>query len=281
MRVFLTAALLSLPLMLHASGEHLMNTALRHYERGEYYNTITETMRYRYLYPSGERYGESLILSGMASYRGGDSGGAINSFQETFNLFPDSCYGQQGLHYLGMVRLVSGSTAFALNNFLEYNYIYKEGYFYEDSLFYLCLARALSEDYNEAQNAIGYYREIFPEGNYTDRAISLSNKIKYEQEKVKKSPLKAAIASAFVPGLGYVYTENYMLGLFSFATNGLFIYLIYDGYRKKNNFQMIFFSLVELSFYNYAIIGSIKSAHDYNDSGSFKRELVLGIKKQF
>ncbi|MFA5517982.1 MAG: hypothetical protein WDA74_01870 [Spirochaetota bacterium] len=281
MRVFLTAVFLFLPLMLHASGDHLMNTALRHFERGEYYNTITETMRYRYLYPSGERYGESLILSGMASYRGGDNSGAINSFQETFNLFPDSYYGQQGLHYLGMVRLASGSTAFALNNFLEYNYIYKEGYFYEDSLFYLCLARALSEDYNEAQNAIGYYREIFPEGSYTDRAISLSNKIKYEQEKVQKSPLKAAVASALVPGLGYVYTENYMLGLFSFATNGLFIYLIYDGYRKKNNFQMIFFSLVELSFYNYAIMGSIKSAYDYNDSGSFKRELVLGIKKQF
>lgn len=280
MKFFSAAALFFLPVMLYASGDHLINTASHHFERGEYYNAITETMRYRYLYPSGERYGESLILSGMALYKGGDTGDAINIFQETFTFFPDSYYGQQGLYYLGMVRLVSGSTSFALNNFQEYNYIYKEGYFYEDSIFYLCLARALSEDYTGAQSAINYYKDIFPEGNYTDRAESLSIMIKHEEEKLKKSPLKAA-ALALVPGLGYVYTENYMLGFLSFATNSLFIYLIYDGYKKKNNFQMIFFSLVELSFYNYSIIGSIKSAHDYNDSGPFKRELVLGIKKQF
>ena len=57
--------------------------------------------------------------------------------------------------------------------------------------------------------------------------------------------------------------------------------MIYDGYRKKNEFQMIFFSIIELSFYNYAIIGSIQSAHEYNDSASFKREVIMGIKKTF
>ncbi len=264
-----------------ASGGHLLDTAYLHLEKGEYYNTITETMRYRYLYPSGERYSESLMLEGRAYAGGGDAGRAIALFQESYRTYPDSYYGQQGLLYLGLVRLINGSTAFALNNFQEYNFIYKEGYFYEDSLFYLCAARALSEQYNEAQSLLEYYKDIFPEGNYIERADALSAMIKDEQERPAKSPFIAALSSAIVPGLGYVYTEKYLLGLFSFATNGLLVYMIYDGYRKKNEFQMIFFSIIELSFYNYAIIGSIQSAHEYNDSASFKREVIMGIKKTF
>jgi tetratricopeptide (TPR) repeat protein len=270
-----------IPAMIYAAGNHLIDTASVYMERGEYFNAITETMRYRYLYPSGERYGESLIISGKAYYKGGATGEAMSMFHESFRHSPDSYYGQQGLYYLGMVRLVSGSTAFALNNFQEYNYIYRNGYFYEDSLFYLCVARALSEDYIGAESSIENYMRIFPEGDYREKAENLSLMIKNENEKPLKSPLKAAGASAVIPGLGYIYTENYTLGFLSSATNSLFLYLIYDGYKKQNDLQMIFFSLVELSFYNYSIIGSIKSAHDYNSSDSFKKELVMGVKKEF
>lgn len=270
-----------IPSFAAASGDHLLDTAYLHLEKGEYYNVVTETMRYRYLYPSGDRYSESLLLEGRAYAGDGDAGKAIALFQESYRTFPDTYYGQQGLLYLGLVRLINGSTSFALNNFQEYNFIYKEGYFYEDSLFYLCAARALSEQYIEAQSLIEYYKEIFPGGKYAERADTLSVMIKNEQERPRKSPFTAAFSSALVPGLGYVYTEKYLLGLFSFATNGLFIYMIYDGYRKKNEFQMIFFSIIELSFYNYAIIGSIQSAHEYNDSASFKREVIMGIKKTF
>jgi tetratricopeptide (TPR) repeat protein len=281
MRFIVSALIFFIPAMICAAGNHLIDTASVYMERGEYYNAITETMRYRYLYPSGEQYGESLIISGKAYYKGGAPGEAVNMFQESFRYSPDSYHGQQGLYYLGMVRLVSGSTSFALNNFQEYNYIYRNGYFYEDSLFYLCVVRALSEDYIGAESSIENYIRIFPEGNYREKAENLSLKIKNEREKPWKSPLKAAAASALIPGLGYIYTDNYTLGFISFATNGLFLYLIYDGYKKQNDLQMIFFSLVELSFYNYSIIGSIKSAHDYNSSDSFKKELIMGVKKEF
>jgi len=277
----MSALFIFIPAVIYSAGNHLIDTASVYMERGEYFNAITETMRYRYLYPSGERYGESLIISGTAYFKGGAPGEAIKMYQESFSLFPDSYHGQQGLYYLGMVRLVSGSTAFALNNFQEYNYIYQNGYFYEDSLFYLCVARAFSEDYIGAESSIENYKRIFPEGAYTARAENLSLMIKKEKERPRKSPLKAAAASAIIPGLGYFYTENYSIGVLSFATNGLFLYLIYDGYKKKNDFQMIFFSLVELSFYNYSIIGSIRSAEEYNNSASFKKELIMGIKKEF
>jgi hypothetical protein len=80
---------------------------------------------------------------------------------------------------------------------------------------------------------------------------------------------------------GYFYTGNYRLGAISLLTNGALILLAYDGYRRENSFQMIFFSIVELSFYNYSIVGSIRSAYEYNDSSYMKKEILAGIKTGF
>ena len=85
-----------------------------------------------------------------------------------------------------------------------------------------------------------------------------------QRQRPKKSLYAAGLSSALIPGSGYFYTEKYMLGIFSFLTNGALIYGIYDGYKKKDTFQMIFFSVIEFSFYNYSIVGSIKSADEYN-----------------
>ena len=44
---------------------------------------------------------------------------------------------------------------------------------------------------------------------------------------------------------------------------------------------MIFFSVVEFSFYNYSIVGSVKSAHEYNGGDDFRKEVLAGIKTGF
>jgi len=59
------------------------------------------------------------------------------------------------------------------------------------------------------------------------------------------------------------------------------IYGIYDGFKKKRKVQMIFFSLMEFSFYNYSIVGSIKSAREYNEVNDSNREALLGFKTAF
>ena len=65
------------------------------------------------------------------------------------------------------------------------------------------------------------------------------------------------------------------------ATNGALIYGIYDGDRKKDRYQMIFFSVIEFSFYNYSLFGSVKSADEYNRNSALKKELLMGMKGYF
>jgi len=269
------------PLNLSAGGEKIIETARLHYRNGDYYSSITESMRYQHLYPEGDLYAESMIIMGKSYYKGGNREKALGIFTESYRKFPDERGGEEGLFCSGIARLLSGSYYFAARTFQEYNFVYGSGIFYEDSVFSLCAARALAENYDEAERLLAEYKTIFPEGKYRGDAERLAELVSAEKNRGRKSPLLAGAASALLPGSGYFYTGNYRLGAISMLTNGLLLFLAYDGYRKENSFQMLFFSVVEFSFYNYSIVGSVKSARDYNDGSAFRRELLLGFKAGF
>lgn len=273
--------MLLLNINLFADGADIMKMAEYYYKNGEYYNAITESMRYQHLNPAGELYPSSMILMGKSFYQGGNPEKALQLFTGCYDTFPKTAQGEEGLYYSGIVRILSGSYYFGTRTFQEYNFVYKGGIFYEDSVFNLCRARALAENYDEAARIILDYKNLFPDGKYSAEADKLALVIETERNREKKSPLFAGVSSAIIPGSGFLYTGDYRLGVISMATNGALILLAYDGYRRSNAFQMIFFSVIEFSFYNYSIVGSVKSAQEYNDPDSFRRELLMGIKTGF
>jgi len=273
--------LLLLNLHLYADGKDIIETAGYYYKNGEYYNAITESMRYQHLYPKGGLFSSSMIIMGKSYYRGGRPNWAIEIFGECYDRYSGMPQGEEGLYYSGIVRILSGSYYFGARTLQEYNFVYKGGLFYEDAVFNLCRARALAENYDEALRLVKSYREIFPSGRYLADADSLEAAINHERNRDKKSLLIAGLSSAVIPGSGYFYTGNYRLGAVSMATNGALLFLAYNGYSRGNYFQMIFFSVIEFSFYNYSIVGSVKSAHEYNDGDDFRKEVLTGIKTGF
>lgn len=264
-----------------ANDGSLVDTAEFYYSKKEYYNAITELMRYQFLYPDGAMYPDSMVLMGKSYFMGGNSSSAASIFSDCYKKYPDTSFGQQALFYSGYIRLSEGSFYYALKMFQEYNFVYKNGDFYEDSVFNMCLAEILAENYSDAQNALEAYRKQFPGGRFVEEAGILTAKISEEQNRPHKSPWIAGISSAIIPGLGYIYTEKYLLGLFSMLSNASLIYLAYDGYRDGNMFKMVIFSVVEFSFYNWSLGGSIMSAYEYNDSREFQKEIRLHIKRPF
>jgi hypothetical protein len=264
-----------------SSGRDLIDLADYHYSKKEYYNSITESLRYQFLYPNGDLYPQSMIIIGKSYYKGGSKERALSVLSECYNRFTDNEAGERALFYSGLIRIDSGSYRFAAKNFQEYNYVYNKGLFYEESIINLSLVYTLAENYDEAEEKLIEYNKLFPGGRFKKKAEELSIRIKEAESRPEKSLLAAGLLSAVIPGSGYFYTGNYMLGLFSAGTNAALIYGIYGGYKKKNQFQMIFFSVIEFSFYNYSLVGSIKSAHEYNEGENFKKELILGFKSEF
>ena len=282
MKKFLTAiCFFYLILPGFSSEKGLIDLAEYHYNQKEYYNSITESMRYQFLYPHGMLFPRSMLIMGKSYYKGGDKSKALSIFSECYTRYTKAEDGERALFYSGLIRLDTGSYYYAAKNFQEYNYVYNNGIFQEDVLINLSLVYVLAENYDEAENKLLEYKRKFPEGKLLKKADDLSVRIAEAKQRPEKSLLAAGLSSAIIPGSGYFYTENYMLGLFSLLTNGALIYGIYDGYKKKDPFQMLFFSVIEFSFYNYSIVGSVKSADEYNENSKFKREVVLGFKTAF
>ena len=70
-------------------------------------------------------------------------------------------------------------------------------------------------------------------------------------------------------------------GFFSFLSNAFFLYLIYNGVKTDNMYQVFFCSFVELSFYQYSIYGAMREVTHYNSRENFYQKVRLGISTDF
>lgn len=79
-----------------------------------------------------------------------------------------------------------------------------------------------------------------------------------------KSPIKAALFSAVIPGSGKVYTEEIGDGIYAFLLSGLFAFLAYDNFRAQHDFRAWLFAGLSAGFYAGNVYGSYASAQIYN-----------------
>lgn len=95
--------------------------------------------------------------------------------------------------------------------------------------------------------------------------VKFSELLLATQQPPAKSPLKAALLSAIVPGLGKIYTGKTGDGITAFLTTGLMAFLAVDNYRHGHDFRCAVFSVSGVLFYAGAIYGSAASAQIENE----------------
>lgn len=264
-----------------ASEKEIIRLSRLHLQKGEYYNAITEAMRYRYLYPEGRYIPESMLLTGKAYFLGGNYNQANKMLHRCFDTYKDRDEGEEALYTLAYMRMTTGSPFYANRLYQQYQYLYEKGRFRESVLADRCYTLALMNELGDAKNTISDYYTLYPNGRYSDNLKELALLINEEAERPRKSIWVSLIGSIFLPGFGHFYTENYATGVFSLGSNAALIYLIYDSYRDREPFRLLFFTFLELSFYQYSIFSSIRNVQDYNSREEFYRTIKLGIRGKF
>jgi len=264
-----------------ASEEEIINLARAHYNHKEYYNAITETMRYQQIYPEGRYYPESLLLMGKAYYMGDNYYKATETFTLCYDRHKNADEGEEALFQLGYLRLMKGSPYFAHRTFQEYQYIYNNGKFSEDIAVNAGYSQALMDDFEGAAISIVNYNKNYPDGKYLDNVNKLRSLLNEEINRPKKNVWVSVAGSVFVPGFGHFYTGKYTTGLLSFLSNAALIFLFYDAYRDDDAFRMLVFGLGELSFYQYSLYAAIGNVYEYNSRENFKKIVKTGIITRF
>jgi outer membrane protein assembly factor BamD (BamD/ComL family) len=264
-----------------ASEDEIIRLTRSYYDHKEYYNSITEAMRYQYNYPDGKYYPESMLIMGKSYFLGDNYYKATEIFTLCYEKFKSSAEGEESLLHLGSLRLMKGAPYYACRTFQEYQYIYNDGRFKEDAAINLTRSLALMEDYNGALKSIDDYDKNYPDGKYRDNIISLKALINGEINRPKKNVWVSVIGSVFVPGFGHFYAGQFSTGLISLLSNAVLISLFCDAYRDKDAFRMLVFGMGEMAFYQYSLYSAISNVYHYNSTENYKKEVKLGIIARF
>ena len=148
------AAVTALAVLFPARGmageDSLMECSRHFYLNGEYYNAVTEAMRYQYLYPRGVRYPESLLLMGRSLYMGGDYSGALVSMEKCSLDYRKTGAGEEAQYLLGRMRLGRGAPVFAIQSFNSYLDIYGDSLYTERVYRDRCYAALLNDDFDRS-----------------------------------------------------------------------------------------------------------------------------------
>lgn len=84
-----------------------------------------------------------------------------------------------------------------------------------------------------------------------------------------KSPVKAAILSAFIPGLGKAYAGEWGDGLTALIVTGILSYISYDNLKAHHNFRGYAAGGLAALFYAGNVYGSAAQAQIYNAQVDF------------
>jgi hypothetical protein len=277
----LLLALLAVAGPLVADDRGLFSYARALFLEGDYYNAVTELKRYQCLYPSGADYRRSLLLTGEAYFRGGDIARGAEVMETCAMEFSGSSDGQEALYILAGIRIMEGLPVNALAVVRRYRNGYPGGERRESVDLVACYAAALTGDMDRTLAEIREFRERYRQGALDTRAAALEEMVAVEALRPRKSVFLAVAGSLVIPGFGYFYTGHYMKGTLSFFSNALLIFLIYNAVRRDNTFQIVCFSLLEASFYQYSLYGAMRSVREYNGSEEFYRRVTLSFGASF
>lgn len=100
--------------------------------------------------------------------------------------------------------------------------------------------------------------------NYQSVAQELKNKPQAIQKLPQKNITAAQGMSAFIPGLGQVYAENWQDGLVSFLVNGLTISLLANSIQENRTGEALIWFTLESAWYFGGIYSAGNSAQLYN-----------------
>ncbi len=228
---------------------------------------------------------------------------AIDEYNAVINHSPnDTLQYKIGLSYFFMGRYYDAEKSY--EKLFETSFLSDEAKLeYYRSVFYLNdlysfrkmvnLKKNFPVEYSEELNKLKSYSylmdnsELPPESELLSKFDDKDKKkiiefYSWKQDPPYKSPVKAAILSAIIPGLGKFYAGEFGDGITALLFTGLFTYLAVDKFQRDQKTSAWLFTALAAFFYGGNIYGSAAAVQNYNASikFNFDNEVKLYLNKR-
>lgn len=267
--------------VLYSAEKNELRLAEKYYEKGEYYQALTEIDRMTDFYNQGKPGSDAYLLRGKTLFMGDNYTGALGSFTDCIEKFPSSPQAEEAMYLTGRTRMVYGSTLYSARDLSRYLNLFPQGRFAEDAKRDICYITALGNDLKGAREEIKNYTELHPDGKYAADLAEIDQLIIDEINRPRKSVALSVGCSFLIPGFGHFYTGKIKEGLLSLASNALFIFLTADAIVDQDRFRALFFGFVGLTFYQHSLVSAVSNVYEYNSNEKFVTRIKIRILGRF
>ena len=246
------------------------------FERGHYYQAVTEYERFIYFNPNHPSVPNALLKIAFCYKLGEQYDKAIELFRNLVDEYHNQEVGGKAAYQVGECYLESGDYELALiefENFIEDNpnHLLTEKAKWEMAWTYIYL-----EEYSSAEKRLFLIKK---DSLYQKPSQELAGALKQLPHLPRKSPLMAGVLAAVIPGAGHFYMGKKKQAIFSFITNALLFYGAYEAFASEIYAVGGLVSFFSLNYYSGNIFGALNSAHKFNKN--VREEYLEGFRRKY
>ena len=231
------------------------------FEKGHYYQAVTEYERFIYYNPDHPAVAEARLKIAFCYKLGEQYSKSIELFSTLINEYPGQEYSIVAAYNIGDCYRLDGDYEEALIQFNAFVEDYPDHPLADKAQWNSAWIYIDMEDYPSAKDHLFLVRE---NSTYQSSAQELASAIEELPHLPRKSPRLAGFLAAVIPGSGHLYTGEKKQALFTFFTNALLIFGTYEAFNRDLYVAGGFLSIFALNYYSGNIFGALNSAHKYN-----------------
>jgi len=254
----------------------LLGFANHLFERGHYYQAVTEYERFIYFNPNHPSIPKARLNIAFCYKMGEKYDKAIELFRNLVDEYHNQEVGKEAAYQVGECYLESGDYELALIEFENFiddnpNHLLTEKAKWEMAWTYIYL-----EEYASAEKQLFFIKE----GSlYQKPSQELVSALKQLPNLPRKSPIMAGLLAAVIPGAGHFYMGKKKQAVFSFITNALLFYGAYEAFASEIYAVGGLVSFFSLNYYSGNIFGALNSAHKFNKN--VREEYLEGFRRKY
>jgi tetratricopeptide (TPR) repeat protein len=257
-------------------GKSLLGFAHHLFERGHYYQAVTEYERFIYYNPDHPSVAEARLKIAFCYKLGEQYTKAVELFRKLIDEYFGQEYAIVAAFNVGECFRLNGDYEQALAEFREFVENYPGHSLADKAQWNSAWIYIEMEEYPSAQERLFLVREG---STYQIPAQELAGALEELPHLPRKSPRLAGFLAAILPGSGHLYTGEKKQALFSFVTNALLIFGTYEAFNNELYVAGGFLSLFAVNYYSGNIFGALNSAHKYNRT--VKEAFLEGYKRKY
>lgn len=163
----------------------------------------------------------------------------------------------------GYARLNYLKSYFQANDFKQYRKMFKEEHLKENDTYYPDALSLYNFSFLMDDGNLPGRENFLKSFDMRDRK-TIGKFYEFKSDPPYKSPVKAAVLSAIIPGAGKFYTHEYADGITAFLTTGILSYIAYTDFHAGYKFRGWLFVSLASGFYAGNVYGSAASAQIFN-----------------